>query len=172
MVPVAPNFTWPLSIAGCEGSYILTWNSADVLKLPKELALYDEGENRMINMKTEEHFISKNKDLTIFYGDNLETMVKPSQIRISSPFPNPTQTQKVNFTITLPETTKQSSQARLQITNPAGNIIYQGEYVLNTGLQNIIWETSAKGYDCPNGVYFYQINIGKEVVTGKIIIQK
>jgi subtilisin family serine protease len=82
-------------------------------------------------------------------------------------FPNPF-TDQINFSLFLPSAEKLS----LQITNLSGRLVYVANQQMGAGLQKLSWNgTDLNGLKVSDGLYFYQIQIGNQLINGKLIKQ-
>jgi hypothetical protein len=82
-------------------------------------------------------------------------------------FPNPFADQ-INFSLFLPSAEKLC----LQITNLSGRLVYAENRQAGAGSQKLSWNgTGLNGSKVSDGLYFYQIQIGNQLINGKLIKQ-
>ncbi len=93
--------------------------------------------------------------------------INSPELAEASVFPNPF-TDQITFSVFLPSAKKLS----LQITNLSGSLVYADKQQTDAGLQKLSWDgTDLNGSKVADGVYFYQIQIGNQLINGKLIKQ-
>ena len=81
-----------------------------------------------------------------------------------SVFPNPI-TNQANFSFSLTE----RKEVRLLIFDLNGRLVFEQENVFKAGKQTITWKPSQ---DLKAGYYFYKLQAGERVESGKVILKK
>jgi hypothetical protein len=104
VVPVQNEFTWAFDVkANQQDNVEIKWNYVGSDLGHKDLFLFDEGLQKIINMKNVTSYsfqpvISKN--FKIYFGENIEKKIIPNRVLLSNAFPNPAKGETtVNFTL-------------------------------------------------------------------------
>jgi hypothetical protein len=174
MVPTQNEFQWNFIPTGENGKESeLTWNS-NITASGQELYLFDPVSLSLTSMLTTDHhnFVQqKSSAFKIYFGSNAVNMVRPDELKMTGPYPNPVQQNRLlNFSIAVPENV-QDAQVSLQFFNSTGELINTINQSLDPGLHEL---TSGFGSDRSSGIYLYRIGIAQgnssKLYTGKIII--
>jgi photosystem II stability/assembly factor-like uncharacterized protein len=104
VVPVQNEFTWAFDVkTNLQGNAEIKWNPLSNNFRGKGLFLFDEGVQRIINMKTETSYTFQpaiSKNFKIYFGEGIEKKIIPNRVLLSNPFPNPTNGETtINFTL-------------------------------------------------------------------------
>jgi hypothetical protein len=173
VVPVSDEFAWEFTVdSNTPGVATLNWDNSGYV-IAHDLYLYDVATQTPLNMKEHNSYsfdsrVSRN--FKVVYGANALASIKPMKLLIGVPYPNPTSSlSTVQFSI--PE--KNGANAisiSLDVFDMTGrkiNTIANGQFA--PGFYHAQWEANeALG----NGMYFYRLVAGSEVVTSKIILRK
>jgi enediyne biosynthesis protein E4 len=104
VVPVQNEFTWAFDVkANQQDNAEIKWNDVSNNLGDKDLFLFDEGLQKIINMKNVTSYSlqpSISKNFKIYFGENVEKKIIPNRVLLSNAFPNPTNGETtVNFTL-------------------------------------------------------------------------
>jgi photosystem II stability/assembly factor-like uncharacterized protein len=177
IVPVQSSFVWEFNLDPASEVAVITWDPALIAGKANELWLFDESEQKMVNMLTENQYTLYSGKITkfkVYYGFGQEDIM-PTRISLGKPFPNPVvSVSRVNFT--LPERNTSPYQVSLDVFDLMGRKVQtlaKGEFT--PGFYEAEW-TLKGGEASVSGVYFYQltvINGGTNVVlTQKVLLNK
>jgi Secretion system C-terminal sorting domain len=103
-VPIQNEFTWAFDVkANQQDNAEIKWNFLGNDLGQNELLLFDEGLQRIINMKNVTSYSfqpANSKNFKVYFGENIEKKIIPNKVLLSNPFPNPTNGETtVNFTL-------------------------------------------------------------------------
>jgi hypothetical protein len=173
VVPVSDEFAWAFTVdSNLPEVATLNWDNSSYV-IANDLYLYDIDTQTPVNMRERNSYSFDSKvsrNFKVFYGANALAQIKPAKLMLSAPYPNPTaSTSTVQFSI--PE--KDGANAisvSLDVFDMTGRkviTIANGQFA--PGFYNGAWEPNeALG----NGMYFYRLMAGGEVVTSKVILRK
>jgi hypothetical protein len=107
-----------------------------------------------------------------YNGQFLPVVVKaaalPTQFALSQNYPNPFNPQ-TNFTLSLPT----AGRYKITIYNLLGEAVRVFEGEAPAGHQNFVWNgTDGRGRAVSSGVYLYKAEVGKQVVTKKMVLMR
>lgn len=177
IVPMQNSFVWEFNLDPASAEAVLTWDPNLIAGKANELWLFDESEQKMVNMLTEKQYTVYSGKITkfkVYYGIGQDDIM-PTRISLGKPFPNPVvSVSRVNFT--LPERNTSPYQVSLDVFDLMGRKVQtlaEGEF--SPGFYEAEW-TLKGGEASGAGVYFYKltvINAGDNVVlTQKILLNK
>ena len=177
VVQTQEEYSWRFTVdVGGEGTAELTWDNETFGTNAKELYLLDEKLQKLVNMRERSTYSfdpRQSSQFKIYFGENLEKKIKPSQVVLGKAYPNPT-TGSTNIAFTLPE---QSSdyQVKLEVYDLMGkkvSTLLNGN--LAPGFYTVEWD--AAGQALTNGLYTYRLSVagasGLEVHSDKIVLKK
>ena len=123
-----------------EGSARLQWDNSFFGDNAKELYLLDLSNQVKVNMRLQSSysFSGKARDFKIYFGESLETKIKPTMTILGDPFPNPS-IGKVAIPFTVQEA-PENTDIQIDIYNAMGQRIKsltQNEY--ESGFHSIEW---------------------------------
>jgi len=172
IVKTSTRHVWQFNFVGNVGEPAeLTWNNEITLETQK-LALYDEGNMRVIfmNEKNQYQFTPRGNDrFSIYFADDISIM--PNLMNVSLPYPNPLQTERItNIELALPYGSQNYSYT-YQLFNYNGLEVSSRHNSLDPGLQKLIL---AFDQSLGSGLYYYRLTINSadssHSYTGKIIL--
>lgn len=174
VVPFNDEHIWNFKVEGGEELTTLTWNNHDITGGGSDLILFDKSRQKIIDMMMQGSYQfnpAQGRDFEIHFGKGIRDKIFPSIIYLSSPYPNPVQSEtRINFG--LPEG-NQGYQVNLEVFNVNGQRVAdlaKGAYA--PGFYQVQWAPE----DNSNGLYFVRLQVmtgGTPVVlTEKIIINK
>lgn len=177
ILPSADEQEWEFSVlASNEGKVTLAWNPLSFGDNAKELVLYDLALQRLVNMRETHQHVFDPKRATkfkIYFGENLAEKIKPLDISLGDPYPNPSKGQAtVGFT--LPEG-NQNYQVQLDVYDMMGRkVTTLVNGILSPGFYSYPWIISSA--DSPAGLYTYRITVattgGRKVQVRKLMVLK
>jgi photosystem II stability/assembly factor-like uncharacterized protein len=177
IVPVQNSFVWEFNLDPASDVAVLTWDPALIAGKANELWLFDESEQKMVNMLTENQYTLYSGKITkfkVYYGFGQDDIM-PTRISLGKPFPNPVvSVSRVNFT--LPERNTSPYQVSLDVFDLMGRkvrTLAEGEF--SPGFYEAEW-TLKGGEASVSGVYFYKLTVintsDNVVLTQKVIFNK
>ncbi|MFA6472338.1 MAG: T9SS type A sorting domain-containing protein [Candidatus Latescibacterota bacterium] len=118
---------------------------------------------------------SFNRDRTKFYGFyeytpesvKVEDNKKPVSFITTRCFPNP-----FNPTVTIQFELPKTEKASIRVYNIMGQLVRTiADHSFNAGVNNIQWDSrSDSGMTCSSGIYFYKIDAGDKLATGRMVL--
>jgi hypothetical protein len=174
MVPTQETFQWQFEPVGKDGmENELEWTSS-IQTSGQQLILFNENDLTLIDMLATDHYQfvqSKESRFTIYFGKDAESNIRPPELKMTCPFPNPLLSERTtSFTIGIPDKT-QDAEMNIMFLNSAGTMIKNGRETLSPGVHELKYGLNQ---DQPSGVYFYRVAIDQgnvsKVFTGKIVI--
>jgi photosystem II stability/assembly factor-like uncharacterized protein len=177
IVPINSQFTWSFTVNPASESAILSWDPAFLQGKASEMYLFDESEQRMVDMLAESQYVLHSNKITnfkIYYGIGQDD-IKPSRISLGKPFPNPVvNVSKVNFT--LPERNALLYKVSLEVFDVMGRKVQtlaKGEF--ESGFYEVQWIPGENEITSAS-VYVYKLTVHQQsdniVLTQKVIINK
>lgn len=175
VVPLASEYTWSFNVSANKGvASELSWRAELVENVPGDLMLFDVAKQRLVDMKERIGYSfnpGESSDFKIYYGEGLKDKLRPTAFYLSTPFPNPVQSEST-IAFTLPETGN-NHYVSLEVFNANGQrvaTLVNGHY--KSGFYRTIWNAEAD----PSGMYFVRLNIetgGAPItLTEKIVVNK
>lgn len=93
IVPTAEEFVWQFhSASNVTGQLVLEWDNTLLSNGGKDLYLMDLGVQRIVNMSEVNSYSFDpyyNPSFRIYFGENLESKIKPEWVALIDPYPNP-----------------------------------------------------------------------------------
>jgi ASPIC and UnbV/Bacterial Ig-like domain/FG-GAP-like repeat len=177
VVPAQEEFVWSFKIESNQsGLAAIDWDSKALGRSSKEIYLFDVELQKPINMREASSYQFDPKisgSFKIFYGDNLDSKIKPSRIQLGQAFPNPSSGE-----VTIPFTLHDQSGAyhvQIEVFDTKGRkvaTLADGEYV--PGFYSLTWNSQQN--ELRSGLYLYRMRVNgtdvSEVQTKKVIIDK
>ncbi|MFN7489084.1 MAG: T9SS type A sorting domain-containing protein [Chryseotalea sp.] len=156
------NFT-----AHAEGNQpaTLRWNPTTFGNNDYQLWLFDHATQQIADMRThtEYNLLSKANSLTIYYGQNLETKVKPSASMLGNAYPNPAST-----TVTVPFTVANEADGAcvtLSLYDTKGNAVH---HLLSKQTESGFYQEKFDlPANLPTGLYLIRYTEVKNGMKGK-----
>lgn len=172
IVPSASNYSWKFEAAGVKGQpTTLEWNN-DLGTGKEGIYLLDQMSLKLTNMKETSSYqftMEDNHKFSVLYAST-EADVKPDNILVLKPYPNPLEERKTTFTFGLPEALN-PYQTEIQIYGGNGVLVNTHQQILQPGIQTLIWEPAD---EIKSGLYYYRIKVASgnnsATQTGKIIV--
>ncbi len=176
VVPTQSEFTWRFSLNtnGSERTS-LTWNNDLFGENNKELFLMDEATQQLINMRLQSSYSfdpATSKSFKIYFGENLQSKIKPGKVLLGVTYPNPASDQ-VSIPFTLSDISA-SYSVKLEVYNNQGNriaVLYEGQ--LKPGFYKQDWNVKDV---VANGLYLVKMTASgtsiRETQIQKIIINR
>ncbi len=177
MVPTSNDFEWEFDVISDKvGQATLNWDPSLFGENAKELMLYDQVLQRVIDMRDAERYVFDpeiSNHFKIYFGENLKEKVKPSGVSLGYPTPNPTQKlSSISFTLS---NETPIYQVNLEVYDMMGRRVeslVNGK--LTAGFYKYQWDTSNK--EVTDGLYTYRLAIsanGKhDIQTRKVVVKK
>jgi hypothetical protein len=104
----------------------------------------------------------------IFYGDNALARIKPARVMLGAAYPNPT-SKLTTIPFSVPDQ-KGNMEVRLEVFDMTGKSVgtlANGEFA--PGFYRSEWQPNEGQSD---GLYFYRLMAGDEILTGKVVLKK
>lgn len=176
IVPTADEHTWEFTVdSNLDGQASLSWDNTAFGEGGKELYLFDEALQELVDMRASDRYAFDKGVSTrfkVYYGTGLEAKIKPSRVTLGKAYPNPTSGKSV-IGFTLPENSG-GYQVTVDVYDILGNkaaTLVNGRYT--AGFYSTEWDASDRAAD---GVYIYRLVVGgqngSEAHAGKIILKK
>jgi hypothetical protein len=174
IVPTQEEYVWDLNVETSDGITWLQWDNERINTNGKELMLMDVSRQKIVDMKAEGTYAFDGKEgnsFKIFFGVNLRNKIRPTQITLSKPYPNP-MAAETSVAFTLPE--KQSFyQTQLEVYNTMGQRIAKlvdGNY--EPGFYSATWNPA----DSNAGLYFFRLTVWEDgtqkIITEKVVVNR
>ena len=176
IVETSEQYSWPFVIETDPSAQVirLEWNNRGWGRNDRELWLRDEVTHQLINLRevTEYTFRSnqQKRAFTLFYGSDLASVEQllPPRVQVGAAYPNPA-TAEVALAVTVPET-EAASSVSFTLTDATGRIVQHERQRLTPGYHTLSWERRDNRHrHLPAGLYFYQVSVGAQQFSGKII---
>jgi hypothetical protein len=177
IVGTADHFTWDVEITNTTDSKEVTihWDNSGFGENDRELFLQDNVEQRLIDMRKENHYTFVYREgysFKLHFGDKsyIERMARPSGVVLSDAYPNPMQsTTKIPFTVN-----KDKTHVHLAIYT------LQGQEVqtlvnddLSAGFYELEWDGRGPAGDAINsGVVIYRLQTSESGEGLKLFFKK
>jgi hypothetical protein len=177
VVPTTEDHRWNFSVStDTEEEVRLQWDNSRMGDNSRELYLFNESDQSLVNMREQNIFAFKpvkGNRFRIYFGENLSDKIKPTKVLAGDPYPNPT-----NGTTTIPFTlgdNAQTYQVKMEIVDLLGRTVqHVVERTYEPGFYTASWD--AGDQSILNGFYIVRMivesNEAREIQTRKIIIQK
>ncbi|HMJ69566.1 MAG TPA: FG-GAP-like repeat-containing protein [Cyclobacteriaceae bacterium] len=172
VVPVASEFTWKFTVASSlEEIATFTWDAGMINIGSADLFLFDETTQAIVNMKEVNRYSfdpRSSADFGIYFGENARAKITPKRVTLGAAYPNPT-SNVTTVPFSIPEKNGKLS-VRLEVFDATGrkvSTLANGEF--GPGFYNGQWEPHE---GLSNGLYFYRLLAGDEVLTGKVVLRK
>ena len=176
VVKTDEQHVWPFVIETDPSAQVirLEWNNHGWGRNDRELWLRDEVTHQLINLRevTEYTFRSnqQKRAFTLFYGSDLASVEQllPPRVQVGAVYPNPANAE-VTIAVAIPETAAASSVS-FTLTDATGRIVRRGQQRFAPGHHTLSWERRDDRH-CPlsAGMYYYQVAVGSQRFSGKII---
>ncbi|GHN02076.1 hypothetical protein WSM22_35650 [Cytophagales bacterium WSM2-2] len=174
VVNTQESYTWNFNVNTTTGERTdLQWNNENFGNSAKELYLFDVALQTLVNMREQNHYSfdpSVSSAFRIYFGENLESKIKPDFVLLGDAYPNPS----VGHT-TIPFTLPDSApllNVRLEVYDILGKkvgTLQDGE--LEPGFHSLQWNSTGN-----EGIYLYRLTVSSSgassVQTKKIIIKQ
>lgn len=177
VVPVQEAYTWPFNVeSNMNGLAELTWNYIGANNDNKEIFLFDEGLQRIINMKEINHYSFQptiSKSFKVYYGENLHATIKPTRALLGKAYPNPSRGETtVDFTLA---ESRSNYQVKLEVFDMMGRkITTLASGSFDPGFYSATMDS--RQLEIASGLYTILLSIagekGQEIQSQKIIINK
>jgi hypothetical protein len=177
VVPVLEEYVWSFKMTSSSGEALLEWDASNLPADLEELYLYDESAGEIIDMRASGKYESTTpRNLKIYYGKDARSKIRPSDLWVSEPYPNPFR-DETTIAFGLPGD-NDVHHVCMEIYNAQGQPIRRlvdGTYL--SGFHEVKWNGQANDHTpAASGMYFYRVaaSSGKElrVETGRIIITR
>lgn len=168
--------TWSFAVETDPSAQVirLQWNNQGWGRNDRELWLRDEATQRLINLRevTEYTYRSdqQQRAFTLVYGAKgaLFDQLLPPRVEVGAVYPNPA-TDEVAIAVAVPEAGGASSVS-FTLTDGTGRIVRRGQQRLAPGHHTLSWERRDDRHcRLPAGLYIYQVAVGSQQFSGKII---
>jgi len=181
IVPSQADYTWEFKIEkNTEDDYLtLSWNNLEFGDNEKTLILFDEDEQRLVDLRISNTYKFKADGGNIFkmyYGvrENILDNVKPTKIHLGSNYPNP-----LNNSTTIPFTLPPFANefnVSLLISTLDGRILRTlFNRNLSPGFHEINWNKINHKGELTSGIYIYTLyvnwNHGQQKLSKRLIIK-
>jgi hypothetical protein len=173
IVPTQNEYTWNFSVdTNLDGEAEIFWDNSAFANGTKEIFLFDQNRQRLIDMKTVSRYSFNPKEsvnFKVYFGENLK--IVPESVLLGKAFPNPT-SGTTNIAFSLPDSGGQNQFVTLDILDATGRtmgVIAQGRF------QPGFYETGFSAKDFNNGFYTYRLTVqnsrGTNTLVNKLIIK-
>jgi photosystem II stability/assembly factor-like uncharacterized protein len=176
VVPSQTEYAWTFTVNPGAEPGVLTWDRSSVEAFTTNLFLFDEREQKVVDMfETTQYKITSvhPSSFKIYYGMNRD-QIKPTKILLGKPYPNPA-AHNATVTFTLPETSSGNYHVSLDVYDILGRKVAslaQGEFT--AGFYESSW--SPDPAELNTGLLFYRLSASDKssnvTLTEKIIIKK
>ncbi|MBI1768721.1 MAG: VCBS repeat-containing protein [Bacteroidetes bacterium] len=175
VVPQSNEYTWEFTVdSNVKGLTDLRWEN--ISNVIKDIYLYDFKNETIVNMKERNSYTFDSKSSSVFriyYGDNIESKIKPQAITLGDAYPNPSNNSKVTIPFTLPDS-QSSYQVLLEVCNSMGQkVLTLTNGLFNSGFYSYQWEPNE---ELISGLYIYRMKVvGKDnssILSKKIIVNR
>ena len=176
IVKTSEQYSWSFVIETDPSAQVirLEWNNRGWGRNDRELWLRDEVTHQLVNLRevTEYTFRSnqQKRAFTLVYGaeETLAAQLLPPRVEVGAVYPNPA-TAEVAIAVAVPEAEDVSSVS-FTLTDGTGRIVRRGQQRLAPGHHTLSWERrDNRDRHLPAGLYFYQVSVGAQQFSGKII---
>ncbi|HZY78611.1 MAG TPA: FG-GAP-like repeat-containing protein [Cyclobacteriaceae bacterium] len=171
VVPVASQYDWEFNVdSNLPQTGTLTWDT-ESYSIEKDIYLYDVATQTPINMRENNSYEfdpKVSRTFKIFYGNNALARIKPARVMLGAAYPNPT-SKMTTIPFTVPDQ-KGNMRIRLEVFDMTGKSVgtlANGEFA--PGFYRGEWQPMEGQSD---GLYFYRLLAGEEVLTGKVVLKK
>jgi hypothetical protein len=173
VVPTQNEYTWNFTVdSNLEGEAEIFWDNSAFAEGEKEIYLFDESRQVLIDMRTQSSYSFNPKEsvnFKVYFGENLK--LAPQTIILGKAFPNPTDG-FTNIAFSLPDSGGQQQLVTLEILDATGKqvgTIAQGRY------QPGYYQTGFNAKELNNGFYTYRLTVqgsqGRKTLVNKLIIK-
>ncbi|MFM9839029.1 MAG: FG-GAP-like repeat-containing protein [Cyclobacteriaceae bacterium] len=177
VVPTANEQQWNFTVAsGSASPTTMHWDNSLFGSNGKELFLLDLKRQILIDMSRADKYTFnplESNSFRVYFGSNLKDSIKPTEISIASPYPNPS-TKDVQVGFTLPDGAVEY-QVNFEVYDLQGRLIStiaKGPHA--PGFYEAIW--SAPEESAATQIYLFKLSVvsttRSEVATKKIIINR
>lgn len=176
VVPTQQEYTWSFEVStNVDEVATLSWNNSVFGNGSKDLVLFDEALQKLIDMRVSNQYQfnpGESSRFRVYFGENAISKIEPSKIFLGKAYPNPSRS-SVTIPFTLPDTSP-AHQVALEVYDLMGRkITTLVDGLLSPGFYSQQWEPAT---DLNRGLYIYRLqvtNTGKtESLNGKIILEK
>jgi hypothetical protein len=173
VIPTQNEYTWNFSVdSNLEGEAEIFWDNTAFASGTKEIFLFDESRQRLIDMRAVSSYSFNPKEsinFKVYFGENLK--IAPEAVLLGKAFPNPT-SGHTNIAFSLPDSGGQNQFVTLEILDATGRTmetIAQGRY------QPGFYEAALNAKELTNGFYTYRLTVqnsrGRNTLVNKLIIK-
>jgi photosystem II stability/assembly factor-like uncharacterized protein len=173
VVTTQNEYTWNFSVdTNLEGDAEIFWDNTAFQNGSKEIFLFDQNRQKLIDMRAVSHYSFNPKEsvnFKVYFGENLR--IAPESVLLGKAFPNPT-SGNTNIAFSLPDAGGQNQFVTLEILDATGRTmgtIAQGRY------QPGFYEAAFDAKQLNNGFYTYRLTVqnskGRNTITNKLIIK-
>src|SRR5690606_32192897 len=141
IVPIQEEFIWDMKVVGssAQSPIEISWKKPVNLPLGKQLILYDPVQQTIVDMITNDRYITRGSEspLRVYYGDAqfVQEHLKPHSVQIGNAYPNPF-TESLFLPIVLLESDK-PYHVHIQLCNSLGVEIGSREFTLAGGFHDV-----------------------------------
>lgn len=174
VVPTQEEYVWDMNVETADGITILQWDNESIISHGKELMLFDVNRQKIVDMKAEGYYGFEGKAgsaFKIYFGTNLRSKIKPTQIILSKPFPNPMTTETM-VSFTLPEKQK-AYLTQLEVYNATGQRVTT---LADGNFESGFYSTTWSPIDIKSGLYLFRLTVLEEgtqkVITEKVVLNR
>ena len=176
IVKTNEQHVWPFAIETDPSAQVirLEWNNRGWGRNDRELWLRDEVTHRLINLRQVTEYTFRpnqhQRAFTLFYGSDLALVEQllPPRVQVGAVYPNPANVE-ATIAVAVPET-EASSLVSFTLTDATGRIVRHEQQQFAPGHHTLSWERRDDRHrPLPAGLYFYQVAVGSQRFSGKII---
>jgi hypothetical protein len=177
VVTTQDEYAWSFNVDADETHQAtLSWDNADFESSTKELFLYDEENNKVVDMRTESLYTfnnAKSSAFKIYFGRNVQSKIKPAKVFVSEPYPNPVQSgNSFAVDLALPESSG-LYQVSIDLINSQSQKMGSYQKQIQAGRTTSVLDLTKN--ELSSGIYFYRLIVSsstiQQVVNGKLIVQ-
>ncbi len=177
VVPTQDEFVWSFNVDADETQQAtLAWDNAAFESSAKELFLYDEENNKVVDMRKENSYAfnnAKSSAFKIYFGRNMQSKIKPVKVFVSEPYPNPVQSgNSFSVDLALPENSG-LYQVTIDFINTQGQKIGSYQKQMQSGRTTHVLDPTKN--ELSSGIYFYRLIVRssniQQAVNGKLIVR-
>lgn len=173
VVPTLNEYTWSFTVdTNLDGEAEIFWNNSAFKHGAKEIFLFDEARQKLVDMRTVSRYSFNPKEsakFKVYFGENLK--IAPQTVLLGKAFPNPS-SGFTTIAFSLPDSGGQNQVVTLEILDATGKHIgtlAQGRY------QPGFYETGFNARELNNGFYTYRLTVqssqGRNTLVSKLIIK-
>ena len=182
IVSTKENYMWEFDLAASvEGENVeLKWSDLQNAFPNKNLMLYDEGIEEVVDMKIASSYRVSRSNVSrfkIYYGDDafIKEHLKPARVFLGQSFPNPF-TYKTTIPFSLTDT-NQDYEVEINIFNLAGQQVKRiAKRNFSPGFHEIVWNgRDERNSKISSGVYIYKMTVRSgnfsKKLFGRVVLQ-